>query len=67
MRIAFTGPESCGKSTLAKWVSEQYNLPLSEEFAREYLAQKESYIQDDLDIITSGPVSYTHLRAHETN
>lgn len=54
MRIAFTGPESCGKSTLAKWVSEQYNLPLSEEFAREFLAQKESYIQDDLDIITSG-------------
>lgn len=54
MRIAFTGPESCGKSTLAKWASEKYNLPLSEEFAREFLAQKESYIQDDLDIITSG-------------
>jgi nicotinamide riboside kinase len=54
MRIAFTGPESCGKSTLAVWVSEKYNLPLSEEFAREFLAHKESYIQDDLDIITSG-------------
>ena len=54
MRIAFTGPESCGKSTLAKWVSEKYNLLLSEEFAREFLAQKETYIQDDLDIITSG-------------
>lgn len=54
MRIAFTGPESCGKSTLAKWVSEKYNLPLSEEFAREFLAQKESYFQEDLDSITTG-------------
>lgn len=54
MRIAFTGPESCGKSTMAKWVSEKYNLPLSEEFAREFLAQKESYFQEDLDMITTG-------------
>jgi nicotinamide riboside kinase len=57
MRIAFTGPESCGKSTLAKWVSEKYNLPLSEEFAREFLAQKETYIQDDLDTITFGQLA----------
>jgi nicotinamide riboside kinase len=57
MRIAFTGPESCGKSTLAKWVSEKYNLPLSEEFAREFLAQKETYIQNDLDTITLGQLA----------
>ncbi len=57
MRIAFTGPESCGKSTLAKWLSEMYRLPLSEEFAREYLSQKESYIQDDLDSITLGQLA----------
>lgn len=54
MRIAFTGPESCGKSTLAKWLSELYGVPLSEEFARVYLSKKESYVQDDLDIITLG-------------
>ncbi len=57
MRIAFTGPESCGKSTLAKWLSEMYRLPLSEEFAREYLSQKESYIQDDLNSITLGQLA----------
>ena len=57
MRIAFTGPESCGKSTMAKWLSEFYGFPLSEEFAREYLSQKESYIQDDLDSITLGQLA----------
>ncbi len=57
MRIAFTGPESCGKSTLAKWLSEFHDFPLSEEFARAYLSQKDSYIQDDLDLITSGQLS----------
>jgi nicotinamide riboside kinase len=62
MRIAFTGPESCGKSTLAQWVSETYNLPLSEEFAREYLAQKESYVQQDLDTITSGQLADWHKK-----
>lgn len=38
MRIAFTGPESSGKTTFSKWL--QGHLPnciLKEEYAREYL------------------------------
>ena len=65
MRIAFTGPESCGKSTLAKWLSEYYDLPLSEEFARAYLSKKTSYIQEDLDVITSGQLSDWHKKGAE--
>lgn len=54
MRIAFTGPESCGKSTLSIWCAEHFRLPLSEEFAREYLVSRPSYELADLDLITIG-------------
>lgn len=52
MKIAFTGPESCGKSTLSRWCSELYQFPLSDEYAREYLKNKVNYDQNDLDAIT---------------
>jgi nicotinamide riboside kinase len=52
MKIAFTGPESCGKSTMAKWCAEFHQLPLSEEYAREYLENQEAYNLKDLDVIT---------------
>jgi nicotinamide riboside kinase len=57
MRIAFTGPESCGKSTMAQWCAKQFNLPLSEEFAREYLEDKIAYEKNDLDEITNGQLA----------
>jgi len=38
MRIAFTGPESSGKTTFSKWLSTQLsNCRLVNEYAREYL------------------------------
>ena len=52
MKIAFTGPESCGKSTMAEWCAEVHQLPLSEEYAREYLENQEAYNLKDLDVIT---------------
>jgi nicotinamide riboside kinase len=40
MRIAFTGPESSGKTTFSKWLNEQLqDSSLHLEFAREYLEQ----------------------------
>ncbi len=51
IKIAFTGPESSGKTTLAKLISETFSGVLIEEYAREYLDQKSSYEQIDLDII----------------
>jgi len=49
LRIAFTGPESSGKTTLAKWLSSFSGLPIIEEYARTYLAEKSNYKQEDLD------------------
>lgn len=36
-KIVFTGPESSGKSTLAKKIADELSLPLVEEYARTYL------------------------------
>ena len=57
MKIAFTGPESCGKSTMSKWCSELIQIPLSEEYAREYLEKKEAYDQKDLDAIANAQLA----------
>ncbi|MFM8242561.1 MAG: AAA family ATPase, partial [Crocinitomicaceae bacterium] len=51
MKIAFTGPESAGKTTLANWVAESLGLKLSPEYAREYLQIHETYTQETLDIM----------------
>lgn len=55
LRIAITGPESSGKTTLAKALSEHYNISFVPEFARTYLEKTEGkYKQLDLDIIAQG-------------
>jgi nicotinamide riboside kinase len=64
MKIAFTGPESCGKSTMAQWCSIQFHLPLSEEFAREYLQDKVHYERNDLDEITMGQLVDWRLKGN---
>jgi len=51
MHIVFTGPESCGKTTLASWTSLRYNLPLIPEMARFYLEGRSSYDTHDLSEI----------------
>ena len=51
IKIAFTGPESSGKTTLANLIAETFGGVLIEEYAREYLHQKTSYEQIDLDVI----------------
>ncbi len=41
IRIAITGPESCGKSTLAQWLKTHLEDSVcANEFAREFLSQK---------------------------
>ena len=65
MRIAFTGPESCGKSTMAQWCAQQFDLPLSEEFAREYLKDKVDYEKNDLDEITNGQLADWLLKGNQ--
>jgi len=54
LKIAFTGPESSGKTTLAKWLSEELSAVCCDEFARKYLEKRESYDQKDLTKIAKG-------------
>lgn len=54
-RIAITGPESSGKTTLAASLAAHYGVKLIPEFARIYLEEHGSeYEQSDLDKIGMG-------------
>jgi len=59
-RIAFTGPECSGKSTLSQWLSTELNLPCVPEFARSYLAENPNYSREDLYAIAAGQFSQNH-------
>jgi len=57
LRIAFTGPESSGKTTMATWCAQEFSLTYIDEFARIYLAHQSSYIQKDLDVMAQKQVA----------
>lgn len=53
--IALVGPESTGKTTLANRLADHLNAPLVEEFARDYLTERNGvYSQQDLVAIAEG-------------
>ena len=55
IRIAISGPESCGKSTLASALGEYFKTEFIQEYARTYLSEKKTnYTRDDLDLIAEG-------------
>lgn len=55
IRVAITGPESSGKTTLCQTLSEELNVTFIPEFAREYLEKTSGkYNQSDLDKIAIG-------------
>jgi NadR type nicotinamide-nucleotide adenylyltransferase len=55
IRIAFTGPESSGKTTISKLIAQQFDATWIEEYAREYLHQSNGlYNAEDLDKIAVG-------------
>jgi NadR type nicotinamide-nucleotide adenylyltransferase len=55
IRIAITGPESSGKTTLSQALAEHYNIVYIPEYARVYLEKtKGEYNQADLDLIAKG-------------
>jgi nicotinamide riboside kinase len=54
-KIIVTGPESSGKTTLCKNLSEYFKIPFAKEYAREYLNELgRDYKQDDLLKIAGG-------------
>ena len=46
--VVLTGPESCGKTTLARQLAGRWEVPLVNEAARDYLQNKDSYKESDL-------------------
>jgi nicotinamide riboside kinase len=57
MRIAITGPESSGKTTLSEKLALKYKADLVAEYARNYLLERNGkYTQKDLDSIAIAQV-----------
>ena len=51
-KVIVTGPESSGKTTLCKQLSEKFKIPFTEEFSRKYIDNLDrKYLQEDLVII----------------
>ena len=57
IKIAFTGPESSGKTTLSLWLANAINGVFCNEYAREYLEWKKEYQQEDLIEIAKGQIN----------
>ncbi|KAA9338560.1 ATP-binding protein [Hymenobacter busanensis] len=60
LRIALTGPESTGKTTLSRQLAEQYHTVWAAEYAREYLESRNlgsHYTLADLEIIARGQLA----------
>lgn len=53
LKIYLTGPESTGKTTLAKTLSEHYSCPWVPEYARQFLQEREGKYQfEDIEQIS---------------
>ncbi len=65
-RIAIVGPESTGKTTLAKKLAEHYHTAWVPEYAREYLGSiNHPYTYDDLLTIAKGQLAEEDRKATE--
>src|SRR5512134_1686085 len=54
MRIYFVGSHATGKTTLCRWVSRRYGLPMITEVARAVLAENETsldHLRTDMDAV----------------
>lgn len=58
IRIALFGPESTGKTTLAKQLAEYYKTEWVPEFARDYLQEKWDVSQQICDVDDMLPIAY---------
>lgn len=62
-KIAFTGPESTGKTSLSMLVANQFDGLYIPEFSRSFLEKTKGFYEEgDLDTIAQG--QYSHLVSH---
>ncbi|WP_271765665.1 ATP-binding protein [Aquimarina algiphila] len=72
IKVVLFGPESTGKTTLAKQLAEYYNTEWIPEYAREYLQEKwdrtkEICTYDDLMLIAEGQMKLENEAAKKAN
>lgn len=72
IKVVLFGPESTGKSTLAKKLSDHYDEPWVPEFARDYLQEKWDLskrvcMPEDIPVIARGQMALENARAKEAN
>lgn len=68
LRIVFTGPESTGKTTLAKWVAQYYRTTWNPEFARFYLSKlRVPYQKEDITSIAQGQIQWEDIWYKQSN
>jgi NadR type nicotinamide-nucleotide adenylyltransferase len=64
-KILITGPESSGKSALARHLAEHFGAPWAPEYARDYLgALDQPYRREDLTAILHGQLALERQLAH---
>lgn len=67
-RIAITGPESSGKTTLTNALARHFGVKPVSEYAREFLAANGlGYCQEDLDFIAEGHEQNIQLSQNSIN
>lgn len=70
MKIYFTGAHSTGKTTLARYVSETYKLPMITESARIILSERElnvDSLRSDINSVDSYQTEVFHRQITEEN
>jgi predicted ATPase len=68
MRIYLSGAHSCGKSTLANYIANRYQLPLLTEAARIVLSEKElrlDTLRSDLDLVDEYQAAVFHRQLQQ--
>jgi len=60
VKLIATGPESSGKTTLCKAISQHFKIPFNKEYAREYLNTliDRNYTQEDLLKVAKWQLKY---------
>ena len=67
VKIALFGPESTGKTTLAKQLAAHYDTAWTPEFARDYLQQKWDREQKICEVNDLLPLAYGQVQLENEN